>query len=145
MIWGQRSQDPHDISLGPESPNVWFEDETGAHVTNLSQNGKYQIATNVSNLGSGPTLTLCVEFLVWTSSDATSHYYELMSTVQGETLMPGQSRTFKSREWSPGPATGLKPGDVIIRAYDPWADHYTETGTKLFVNQDRHLAHRFYK
>jgi len=34
---------------------------------------------------------------------------------------------------------GLKPANAIVRAYDPWADHYTGTGEWLFVNRDRHL------
>lgn len=146
---GSRSLDANDHSLGVDSQNIWFEDiATGQSTAQLSPGNDYRIFAAVSNLGSGPAFTLCVEFLVWTSTvnkgGTTLHQYDIVSTQSGVGLMPGESRTFQSGPWSPGFGFGLKPGDVIVRAYDPWSDHYTETGSFLYVNRDRHLGHRAY-
>jgi hypothetical protein len=146
---GVRSKNPNDHSLGPPSPNIWFEDPiTGQHFDTLTPGQQYLIGVTVKNLGSGPTYTLCVDFMIWTSTQTqggnTVHNYDIVSVSQGLSLMQGQDVTVKSRIWSPTAGMGLKPGDAIVRAYDPWSDHYTETGVQLFVNQDRHLAHKSY-
>jgi hypothetical protein len=144
---GHRSTDPNDHSLGVQSPNVWFEDvKTGQIVNALIPGQHYQIVAQVANIGSGPTFSLCVDFMVWTSTDNVhnTNIYTMVSTKQGQALMQNDSIPVRSEPWSPAFGMGLKPGDAIVRAYDPWADHYTQTGEYLFVNRDRHLAHKPY-
>jgi hypothetical protein len=144
---GGRSTNPNDYSLGVQSPNVWFEDaKTGQVVSNIIPGQDYRIFARLSNLGSGPTFTLCVDFMVWTGIDSqhNKNLYTIVSTKQGLVLMQNDSVRISSELWSPTFGMGLKPGDAIVRAYDPWADHYSETGADLYVNRDRHLAHKSY-
>jgi hypothetical protein len=144
---GSRSTDPNDRSLGVESPNVWVEDlQTGQPVANLTPGVDYQIVAEVANIGSGPTFTLSVDFMVWTKIDNANHtnVYSLISSSHGLALMQDDSKKVRSAKWTPAFGMGLKPGDIIVRAYDPWADHYSETGLYLYVNRDRHLAHKSY-
>jgi hypothetical protein len=139
---GMRSNDPNDHSLGPPSPSVWFESaQTGQRVSALTPGQDYVIVANVKNAGSGPTFCLRVDFLVWTATTPTEDIYSMTSVKQGLVLMEGEPQEIRSDPWTPGFGRGLKPGDVIVRAYDPWSDRYTDTGWYLFVNRDRHLAH----
>ena len=64
--------------------------------------------------------------------------------TQGLPLVQNDPVIVRSSRWTPAFGLGLKPGDAIVRAYDPWADHYTVTGQYLYVNRDRHLAHKSY-
>lgn len=146
---GARSAPANDYALGPDSPSLWIENAaTGAVVTNLTPEVDYVIVASVSNLGDGASYTLCVEFLAWTSTTSESgqpvNHYSLVSSRQGAALMPRSTQQFRSEAWTPAFGRGIKPGDVIVRAYDPWSDHYTDTGRWLYVKQDRHLGHKSY-
>ena len=81
--------------------------------------------------------------MVWYETVGNLANYRTVSFTQGLVLMQNDTLSVRSSMFSPL-SMAKKPGDVIVRAYDPWADHYTETGKWLYVNRDRHLAHRRY-
>jgi len=103
---------------------------------------EYHIAARVSNLGSGTAFTLCVDFLSFVEIADRTNVYTLVSAKQEFALQPGKSKVVVSDPWTPGFGLGKKPGNVIVRAFDPRADHYLITGHMLYVNRDRHLAHK---
>ncbi len=138
-------------ALGPDSPSIWFEEyksdgTEGTPVARPIVGGDYQIAVRVENLGSAPSFALCVDFLVWTSTSQEDgneiHHYSMVSAIRNAVVMDSSSTELRSDRWSPGPSTGLFPGDTIIRVYDLLVDHYSETGIWLYVTNDRHLGHK---
>ena len=148
---GDRSTDVNDHSLGDPSQNVWLEDIETGRITDTPLDGHdYQIVVRVANHGSAPTYNLSVDFLIWTSVNKinNTNVYSVVSSKHGLALMQNDTVIVKSVRWNPMLGKALKTGktgDIIIRAYDPWADHYTETGIFLYVKRDRHLAHQSYK
>ncbi len=137
---GSRTTDDTDTGLGVVTPNIAFEDaRTGRTVNAMLPAGRFRIHARVTNLGSSPTYSLCVDFIDWPVTIPNANANPILSS-QGIVLMPGETIEVVSDPWSPN-ADGRH---MIVRTYDPWSDPYTKIGELLYVNRDRHLAHTPY-
>ncbi|HEX6749468.1 MAG TPA: hypothetical protein VF092_19385 [Longimicrobium sp.] len=134
--------------LGPDSPSVFFEmyspsGEGGERVQHPQIGGEYTIVVRIENQGNAPAVGLCVDYLEWTRTEGSIHVYTFSPGLitRGGSIMDDSSVEIRSPKWIPKGHDGAVNGDVIVRAFDVF-DPYLDTGYKLYVTNDRHLAHR---